>query len=277
MGEFCSVKLEPSIATSMRLWLLSVVVLSLVSASQGQGTLLDEIRNFFNRLNPFRPQQSSTSVTSTTPLFRPRPSVGGSSPPPASLDTFSAPNSGSDAMSFSAPDPPPGDVVSFTVPPSGDALSFSAPLRIEPIATPGRGNYNYNGGRYLLTWREGNNGFSWSQARNYCRDNGMRIISLDSPIKREHFLRLVRSENIDFFWAGGRLDHDKTFVSWVNGAGTGITRGFHPWSQGGNRGPQPDGNGAEDCLAVQNNFFNDGVKFHDVGCGDAKPTVCEEV
>ena len=192
-------------------------------------------------------------------------------------------------MPFSAPDSE--DVVSFTVPPSGDAGAFSAPLRIEPIASPGRGNYNFEGERYLLTWREGNLGFSWPQARDYCRENGMRIISLDSPIKREHFFRLLRSENVNFFWAGGRLTPDKEFLTWVNGAGQGINRGFHPWSSQGLRGPQPDGLGAEDCLAVQNNFFSvrpvlclcviltcvvqDGVKFHDIGCGDPKPTVCE--
>merc|ERR1739842_267072 len=31
----------------------------------------------------------------------------------------------------------------------------------------------------------------------------------------------------------------------------------------------------EDCLAILNNFYNDGVKFHDVGCSHTKPTVCE--
>jgi hypothetical protein len=47
--------------------------------------------------------------------------------------------------------------------------------------------------------------------------------------------------------------------------------------------PQPDNrefiqqNGApENCLAVLNNFYNDGVHWHDVACHHRKPFVCEE-
>jgi len=47
--------------------------------------------------------------------------------------------------------------------------------------------------------------------------------------------------------------------------------------------PQPDNrefvqqNGApEHCLAVLNNFYNDGVHWHDVACHHRKPFVCEE-
>ena len=40
--------------------------------------------------------------------------------------------------------------------------------------------------------------------------------------------------------------------------------------------PQPDNReGNESCLAVLNNFYNDGVRFHDVACHHRKPVVCE--
>ena len=40
--------------------------------------------------------------------------------------------------------------------------------------------------------------------------------------------------------------------------------------------PQPDNRvGNEQCLAVLNNFYNDGVKFHDVACHHRKPVICE--
>ena len=40
---------------------------------------------------------------------------------------------------------------------------------------------------------------------------------------------------------------------------------------------QPDNReGDESCLAVLNNFYNDGVKFHDVSCHHRKPVICEE-
>ena len=229
----------------MRLWLLSVVVLSLISASQAQGqiTFLDGIVNFFNRLNPFRPQQSSRPSSSSTPVFRPRPSVS---------QTASTPAGPSETLSTL------GDVVSFTVP-SGQTgaqtVQFDQ-LRIEPIATPGRGNHNFEGRRYLLTWREGNNRFTWAQARDYCTSNGMRIVSLDSPLKREHILRLVRSEGIAGMWTGGRLTPDKTFLDWQNGASEPVRPGQHPWSpQGRNGRPQPDGFGTERCVAILSDFF----------------------
>ena len=239
----------------MRLWLLSVVVLSLVSASQAQGqiTFLDGIVNFFNRLNPFRPQQSSrptsSSPSSSTPVFRPRPSVS---------QTGSTPAGPFETSGLSTV----GDVVTFTVPAGQTAGQTGAgnvqfdQLRIEPIATPGRGNHNFEGRRYLLTWREGNNRFSWAQARDYCTSNGMRIVSLDSPLKREHILRLVRSEGIAGMWTGGRLTPDKTFLDWQNGASEPVRPGQHPWSpQGRNGRPQPDGFGTERCVAILSDFF----------------------
>ena len=41
---------------------------------------------------------------------------------------------------------------------------------------------------------------------------------------------------------------------------------------------QPDNReGGESCMAVLNNFYGDGVKWHDVGCNHEKPIVCEDV
>jgi hypothetical protein len=40
--------------------------------------------------------------------------------------------------------------------------------------------------------------------------------------------------------------------------------------------PQPDNReGNEFCLAVLNNFYLDGIKFHDVACNHLKPIICE--
>lgn len=55
------------------------------------------------------------------------------------------------------------------------------------------------------------------------------------------------------------------------------------WSENGGIGqPQPDnrelqqGGAPENCLAVLNNFYNDGIHWHDVACHHKKPWVCEE-
>ena len=40
---------------------------------------------------------------------------------------------------------------------------------------------------------------------------------------------------------------------------------------------QPDSReGEEACLAVLNNFYGDGIKWHDVACHHEKPIVCED-
>ena len=38
-----------------------------------------------------------------------------------------------------------------------------------------------------------------------------------------------------------------------------------------------EGGEEEACLAVLNNFYGDGIKWHDVACGHEKPIVCEDV
>ena len=149
--------------------------------------------------------------------------------------------------------------MSFTVPSgqgAGQTVQFDQ-LRIEPIATPGRGNHNFEGRRYLLTWREDKNRrFTWQGARDYCSSNGMRVVSLNNPLKREHILRLVTSEGVSGIWTGGRVTPDKSFLDWENGASEPVRAGIHPWSTEGRNGrPQPDGFGTENCLAVLNNFF----------------------
>merc|ERR1711935_954006 len=110
----------------------------------------------------------------------------------------------------------------------------------------------------------------------YCLSRGGRIISLDTREKIEHFLGVVSGPiGSSYFWTGGMLSEDKTKVHWDNGNIGAVVRGKHPWSFGGLRGPQPDGIGSEDCVAVLNNFYNDGAKFHDVGCEHQKGTICE--
>ena len=40
--------------------------------------------------------------------------------------------------------------------------------------------------------------------------------------------------------------------------------------------PQPDNReGDEVCLAVLNNFYADGIRFHDVSCHHKKPVICQ--
>jgi len=149
-----------------------------------------------------------------------------------------------------------------------------APSAAATASSASKGNYEWEGKNYLLTWRTGRNNFAWRDGVSYCRSQGMKLISLDSRKKADHFLALVGSDRAPYFWAGGELNADSTSLTWQNGKSEPVQRGQHPWSFTGRTGPQPDG--GEKCLAILNDVYRDGVKFHDVACHHRKPVVCEE-
>ncbi|KAL1140573.1 hypothetical protein AAG570_000503 [Ranatra chinensis] len=109
--------------------------------------------------------------------------------------------------------------------------------------------------------------------------------------------RLVR-DKVKYIWTSGRLcdfkgcDRPDLQPKRVNGwfwtsdlrklAPT-TDRSQNDWSpSGGLKMPQPDNreerqNGSsENCLAVLNNFYGDGVHWHDVACHHRKPFVCKD-
>merc|ERR1712168_500421 len=147
------------------------------------------------------------------------------------------------------------------------------PRQPKALAPKPKGNYQWQGNDYLLTWRMGRNNFDWRGGVSFCKSKGMKLISLDNKEKAEHFLRLVATDRSPYFWSSGQISRDSRTLTWANGKTEPIARGQHPWSFTGRTGPQPDG--GEICLAILNNVYRDGVKFHDVACHHRKPVVCE--
>jgi len=132
---------------------------------------------------------------------------------------------------------------------------------------------NYRG-RYLVSWRGGCNKFTQQEGVNFCQSVNMRPISLDTEAKEREFAGLVEREGQKYFWTGGRVNHgNRPTISWPSRR----TTSSNLWSHTGGAGrPQPDNReGNENCLAVLNNFYSDGVRFHDVSCGHRKPIICE--
>ena len=121
----------------------------------------------------------------------------------------------------------------------------------------------WEGVTYLLSWREGRDELTWNEAKRYCLNNGMVMVSLDSAVKREYFMKLVEQNALLTLWLGGELSLDKSLLSWENGRIEKVEKGIHPWSFTGLRGPQPDGLGAENCLAILNNFYNVSITSFD--------------
>jgi len=134
-------------------------------------------------------------------------------------------------------------------------------------------NHNFGGKGYLVSWRLGCTHFTQAEAAAYCRSNGLTPISLDDPSKEREFATLVAREGQPWFWTGGTVNTGARSVSWPNGRTTTPSL----WSSTGGLGrSQPDNReGNERCLGVLNNFYKDGVKFHDVACYHKKPVICE--
>jgi len=163
------------------------------------------------------------------------------------------------------------------VQPAPPAPASRAPkaLPASPSRSQVKGNHEFQGKNYLLTWRMGRNNFDWTGGVRFCQSQGMQLVSLDDKEKTEHFLRLLSTDRSPYFWSGGQVSRDSRTLTWPSGKSEPIARGQHPWSFTGRTGPQPDG--GERCLAVLNNTYRDGVKFHDVACHHRKPVICEEV
>jgi len=158
-----------------------------------------------------------------------------------------------------------------------------------------QGSHQYNGRNYWLSWRDpatANTKWDWFNARNYCRKRCMDLVSFEDQAEYQHFKPIIGETK--YVWTSGRLcnfdgcDQDQFFPKNINGWFWSANqvrlnptngRAFHDWSQTGGAGrPQPDSReGEEACLAVLNNFYGDGMKWHDVACHHTKPIICEDV
>ncbi|KAL1513519.1 hypothetical protein ABEB36_002921 [Hypothenemus hampei] len=154
---------------------------------------------------------------------------------------------------------------------------------------------------YFFSWREpalANAEYDWLDARNYCRQRCMETVSLETSLENEWIKDKLVQEKVKYIWTSGRkcdfkgCDRPDLTPVDINGwFWTGSLEKLAPttqrdqtdWSYTGGLGkPQPDnrepqqGGAPENCLAVLNEFYNDGVHWHDVACHHVKPFVCEE-
>ena len=128
-----------------------------------------------------------------------------SSAPVASPPVVQTSSVGSSAIR-EIPAPDMTQVASASPSSSSSSTSSSSSSSVSSGATSDSGAFHtWQGRRYLLSWREGRNGFSHSAARSYCRGRGMSIVSLDNLQKAQHFLDLVERNNVPYFWAGGQI------------------------------------------------------------------------
>jgi len=165
-----------------------------------------------------------------------------------------------------------------------------------------RSHFQLGSTGYYVSWLEKdtrNLFLNWLDARNWCRDRCMDLISLETAQEIRRVKQLMKQNNIKYCWTSGRLcdfpgcDRSDLQPLEVNGwfwsASGGKLRPtnekseLNDWSYTGRDNlPQPDnrdkklGSYSESCLAVLNNYYNDGIKWHDVACHHVKSFICED-
>jgi len=114
----------------------------------------------------------------------------------------------------------------------------------------------------------------------------MALVAIESQEEHEYLAKQVADGNIYGSWTGGRQcraegcqDPDGQ-VQWVFEPIRKLFKnlGFDVWSESGRMGAQPDNlTGQEKCVAVLNDWYDDGVAWHDIECEDQMPFICEDV
>jgi len=152
----------------------------------------------------------------------------------------------------------------------------------------------------------------WLDARNLCRERCMDLISIETYHEFLLVQDIIRRHNLNSIWTSGRLCNFKGCNAkhlqprHINGwfwSGSGKTIAATnstppgwpqtPWSRSGYIGqfldghpvPQPDNAEyllnkspvtQEACVSVNNNWYSDGITWHDTACYHKKPFVCED-
>jgi len=156
------------------------------------------------------------------------------------------------------------------------------------------------GKSYHFSWVAAgrNTKLDWEGARNYCREFCMDSISIDTTEENNWVTSVLEKDDIHYIWTGGRkcnfrgCDRPDLQPAIENGwywAPTGKRIppprrcGYCEWSRsGGLNQRQPDnreekqGGNDEACIAILNNFYKDGVVWHDIECSHKKPVICQE-
>ncbi|XP_045618761.1 ATP-dependent RNA helicase A-like [Procambarus clarkii] len=129
--------------------------------------------------------------------------------------------------------------------------------------------------QYYFSWRHDNGRkYTGGQAHGLCTSlgGGWQPVGISSHDELQYINSIVGSNRLEYIWTGG-VRNGPGF-RWINGEPFNVVG----WSHTGGFGiPQPDNreDGQENCLAVLNNFYQDGIRWHDVGCHHPKAIICE--
>ncbi|XP_069954158.1 uncharacterized protein [Cherax quadricarinatus] len=133
----------------------------------------------------------------------------------------------------------------------------------------------HDGKAYHFSWcHDGGRSYTWLTANYYCAGlgNGFQPVSLESQLEQDFISKIIIQHYISNVWTSGNTISSSSWT-WLSGASS----AYRNWSRTGRRGlPQPDNDeGNEQCLALLNNHYNDGITWHDSNCNNLRPVVCE--
>lgn len=125
---------------------------------------------------------------------------------------------------------------------------------------------------------------SWQNARLTCQRFCMDLANIESKDEDNFIQHFVKRDKVYGLWIGGQTCQDESCITdkkvswiWQPTRNQIDENGYSNWSPRGARGTrQPDDyTNNEACLAILNNWYDDGAKWHDLECGDVFPFVCE--
>ncbi|XP_042893100.1 pulmonary surfactant-associated protein D-like [Penaeus japonicus] len=153
--------------------------------------------------------------------------------------------------------------------------SPSRPVVHQPSATDPLVDRSLGESDYHFSWlHDGGKTYDWEGANRYCSrlGRGWAGISIETREEDNFVNEVVEASGLPWIWTSGHLKGHG--FAWESGKPfVGLN-----WSPtGGNGRPQPDNRerGGERCLGVLNNFYDDGIKWHDIACHHDKAIICE--
>ncbi|XP_063887772.1 uncharacterized protein LOC135115194 isoform X2 [Scylla paramamosain] len=223
--------------------------------------------------------------------------VGGAVSPRISV-VGNAPQPVAQVLSGPVPVVVPTSVPTFQQPffPAITTPTFSQTSPLSPLASipppspdgPRRCSYppgfvvheTLNGREYHLSWcSQPGRTFSYQQAEDYCRSLdtnghpvGFHSLSLETPVEDSFITSIIRHYEVPYIWTSG-YKVSPYLWKWQSCVASQYSR----WSFTGRFGrSQPDNADMnENCLAILNNFYGDGIIWHDVDCSLEKYVICE--
>lgn len=155
-----------------------------------------------------------------------------------------------------------------------------------PIAGPPGRPLGFNGQSFWLSWTSRSEPqLSWEKARAKCQEFCMDLVVIENKETDDFVSDLIKRSRLYGVWTGGQKCKNEQCMSpdrknvWVwEPPRRFISHDrYRNWSNNGAKGQdQPDDfDSSEDCLAVLNDWYEDGVAWHDLQCEDHLPFICQ--